>query len=348
MIDFLQPWIRLKNKIGSGVDLYDDADEVVQLWPSEERFSPQAFYDTNDLKRVRAAGWGTTLEYELLRISSGIKKHAATNLYRFKNAVMTNGHIRTKRGFHRVGLSPPRLVNKIPTARITKASLGVTNLGLRFFGNWLLDDLPMMLAASESASLISPQVNLSPHQVDYLDALKIPIKVCQSAVIDDLYIIDDRGFNSFRRERVIAIRERLQEGLSSSECSGVFFSRGTSGIRRFLVNEYELRRSLVRRGIICIDPTSMPMREILSLSAGAKVIIGVEGSHLSHAIWCMTKESSMVVIQPPNRFDNNYKDRCDLLGNKYGFIVGEVAGKASDFSVDVGRLNILLDAVLMG
>jgi hypothetical protein len=56
---------------------------------------------------------------------------------------------------------------------------------------------------------------------------------------------------------------------------------------------------------------------------GARIVISVEGSQLSHALYSLGDRAGLVVIQPPDRFFNSHMDWARLLDVRYGFVVGE-------------------------
>lgn len=98
--------------------------------------------------------------------------------------------------------------------------------------------------------------------------------------------------------------------------------RKQAGVARILVNEEELAEQLAYRGFKVMCPTEHTVEEILDASMGAKIVLGVESSQLSHALFVMHDEGTLVALQPPNRFNNILKTYCDGLGLRYAFAVG--------------------------
>jgi hypothetical protein len=68
--------------------------------------------------------------------------------------------------------------------------------------------------------------------------------------------------------------------------------------------------------------------------------VGVEGSQLANGFVCMKDGGSMLVLQPPFRFNNIYKDVCDAMQVKYGFVVGDA--KDGGFTIDSGAVEAML------
>jgi hypothetical protein len=81
--------------------------------------------------------------------------------------------------------------------------------------------------------------------------------------------------------------------------------------------------------------------EIVYRSLDARVIIGVEGSHLSHALYPVAASGALLVLQPPDRFAMPYKEAADALGPRFGFVVGPPA--EAGFSVDLDEIRLMLD-----
>jgi capsular polysaccharide biosynthesis protein len=119
--------------------------------------------------------------------------------------------------------------------------------------------------------------------------------------------------------------------------------RGTSGELRRLVNEDAIADSLRRRGFDVIDPIRLSADEVIRRCVGARVVVGVEGNHLAHGAVTVADGGAFLVIQPPNRFHHLFKDFCDMMSVRYGFVVGTRTGQGDDFIADPDQINRLLD-----
>jgi hypothetical protein len=79
----------------------------------------------------------------------------------------------------------------------------------------------------------------------------------------------------------------------------------------------------------------------MDVALESEVVVSVEGSQMTHALATLRDGGTLIALQPPDRFNNNYADLCDCAGLRYGFIVGErVQG---GFRVDIPQLLALLD-----
>lgn len=75
----------------------------------------------------------------------------------------------------------------------------------------------------------------------------------------------------------------------------------------------------------------------------AKLVVGVEGSHLIHAMVTIAEGGTLLVLQPPNRFNNPLKDYTDCLGMNYAFLTGHAV--EDGFEVDLDQLARLLEQI---
>ena len=71
-----------------------------------------------------------------------------------------------------------------------------------------------------------------------------------------------------------------------------------------------------------VNSTKDTVSTILKACAGAQVIIGVEGSQLSHGIMVLETGRAILTLQPPNRFSSVIKRATDRDEQHYGFVVG--------------------------
>jgi capsular polysaccharide biosynthesis protein len=120
----------------------------------------------------------------------------------------------------------------------------------------------------------------------------------------------------------------------------VFIRRGGGSPRR-LINEADVMAALSLRGFTVVDPQALSPEEVARACFGADVVVGVEGSHLAHGLMQMRPGAALVTIQPPDRFNNPFKDFCDASGLTYGFVVAEAAGEG--FRQHIEGLARILD-----
>ncbi|GAA6769656.1 hypothetical protein AAGS39_03940 [Flavobacterium sp. CGRL2] len=90
-----------------------------------------------------------------------------------------------------------------------------------------------------------------------------------------------------------------------------------------MLNEIEIAEQLREKyGFKIVDVTKNSVSEILSACSGAKILIGIEGSHLFHGLMTLESGASVLVLQPPNRFSAVIKNTTDMENINYSFVVG--------------------------
>jgi hypothetical protein len=68
---------------------------------------------------------------------------------------------------------------------------------------------------------------------------------------------------------------------------------------------------------------------------------GVEAV-ISHGIVSCADDCTFLLLQPPTRFNNVYKDFTDAMDMRYAFVVGQPVAKDT-FDVDLEELSRMLD-----
>lgn len=312
----------------------DLCDQQWILYPSEQMMSLPAIYLDGELDKVTAVMNETTYAFEEQRIHGGMREHAATLAYRLKDAQLYDGHIYKQAMKFPLVVGKASYVGSGQVEEISEAALACTYSGNRYFGHWMTDDLPLTLAAQKLAKPFRTAQTQTHHQTEYSELLDIHSTPTSKAHFKELILVEDFGQNSFKRERYQHIRSKLKGIAPLQSKKGVMFLRGSSGAQRFLLNENEVAHFLQKQGFTIIDPQQTPAKEIVLQAIGAKIIVGVEGSQLSHGLFTVEDGGAILALQPPYRFNNVYKDRTDCLGLRYGFLVGKEIDQGFEISLD--------------
>ena len=321
----------------------DMSDKQWTLHPNEESVSAPAIYLDGELDKVTAVQEETTYAYELRRIQGGIQEHLATTAYRLRDVQIYNGYLYKRALKFPLTTAKETLFGRDELENIPNAALACTLDGNRYFGHWMTDDLTLTLAAQQLAKAIRTSQKLTVHQAEYKDLLNIHSTSVTKAQCKELIIVEDFGQNKFKRERYEYMRSKLKEVSSLRAGRGVMLLRGKTGIERSLLNENEIANFLREQGFTIIDSQSMSAREIARQTLGAKIVVGVEGSQLMHGLFTIGEGGTMLMLQPPYRFNNIYKDYADCLGLKYSFVVGKQV--ANGFEISLETLARTLDKV---
>ncbi len=333
---------RLLARISAPRDFRLGCEKQWVLSPGEVADSPGAVFAEEELDRVTGVEPHTSRDLETLRIRGGRREHAATVAYRFPRARLIDGSVYLG-GAARLDMlpSPGRHFAFGAPERIPDAVLACTPFGSRFFGHWMTDDLTLQLASAGLGQPVSVLRKPYGHQPAYQNLLGPGPREARYASFSGFTILDDFGQNRFKRKRYEEIRSRFRSGVAPSGSAGVFIRRGKSGAGRILVNEDQVESFLVARGLTAVFPETMDASEILRRTLGARLVVGVEGSHLVHGLFAAANEATLVVLQPPYRFNNVHKDYTDCLGMRYAFTVGQES--PGGFRIDLERLSRLLD-----
>ena len=305
--------------------------------PSEKLNSPPAIFLESDLNKITALMEDTTLEQEMQRIRGGEIEHAATIAYQIQHCELLNGNLYKNTVRYPLTKQKPALFNFDKQITINEAALAGSYYGSFYFGHWLTDDLTAYLAAESYAQPIIPERKPYIHEPSYLELTEINPQGIKSALFKSLIIFDDFGQNKFKRERYETIRTRLLKVKPTDNNEKVFIRRGQQGATRVLSNAEQIEQLLITQGFKIINPETLTVNQLIAEIQGAKLIVGLEGSHLMHCIYSMSLTGALCVLQPPFRFNNVLKNYTDCLGINYGFVVG---------SPDENGFNINTDDLL--
>jgi hypothetical protein len=330
------------------------AEKTWEIAPGGTAVAPPAFYLPNQLERV--TGWEEALfyphEHPRRTMEGGYSfENGPTRGYLIKDAWLIDGAVYKDNA--KSWLSPKS--ERFPKIRIEteidRAAMYCTAGGNKWFGTWLMDDcITYPLAVEEgipvttarSANLVSAPRNGILHTPAYEDWLGMKPVRLRDAYFRELVIFDDLSQNRDKHLRFRAMGEKLLSHVSVESHPGVFILRGGSGELRLLRNEMALAEQLRdRRGFRILDPTKCDVATIVATCAGARTVVGIEGSHLIHGVNVLPPGGSLLVLQPPNRFLCFFKYLTDRDHQNFAFVVGITDGNG--FTIDPDELERTLD-----
>ncbi|MDI3271745.1 glycosyltransferase family 61 protein [Pseudomonas sp. AL03] len=330
---------------------------AVKAWeiaPGEISMAPPAFFLPDQLERV--TGWAGELFYPYehpRRTMEGVGcvEHGPTRGYLLKDVWLIDGTL--YKGTAKSSLSPR--AGWLPKIRveneIDRGAMYCTAGGNKWFGSWLMDDcITYPIACDEgvpvttalSANLVSTVTTGILHAPGYEDLLGMTPVRLRNAFFRELVIFDDLCQNRHKHMRFRVMGEKLLSHVKICDHPGVFILRGGTGELRLLRNEIELAERLrERRGFRIIDPAKSDVPTIVAACAGARTVVGIEGSHLIHGVNVLRPGGSLLVLQPPNRFLCFFKYLTDRDHQNFGFVVGTPEGNG--FSIDPDEVERTLD-----
>lgn len=342
----LKPLVsRLRPRLGLPNDHVHGATRRWELAPATRTVSPPALHHPDDLDRITGLGSSIRdIPSERRRVLGGMVEHAPTVAYELRDAVISGTQVFTWQTYLHVGTEPAPMVAGAQALHVDQASMASSWIGCRYFGHWLMDDLPRQLAVEALAPPLSVLTRPTPSQRVYADELDLAIPTVDEARVKRLIVIDDFGQNAGKKARYAELRGRARRRFPDAGGARVMLLRGSSGKRRMLTNEAALAAALEARGFVILDPGTCSVPQILSTCVDAALVVGVEGSQiLNGAMWARTG-ATVLTIQPPHRFELIIKDLCDAIDLRYAFVVGERHGD-TDFTVDISQVLRMIDRI---
>jgi capsular polysaccharide biosynthesis protein len=334
---------RLRNKWLGGVGLCDGASEIIELSPAADREQPAAISLPSEFDRVLSLQEETTPEIELRRLQRGAIHHAPTMAYRLDAAVLAQGSLYFNGGYQVIRGGSNLLLPRRQD-RFSEMMLCTNNVIERYFGHWLNDGLVLEQLADQ-LSLPSITLKRKPwlHEPDYRKLSGLQAVQTEHAIVDRLWVVDDRGINHGWISRLKKLRERLQSAVSRTGPKCVMLTRGALGAPRHLVNSREVQEVLEKRGFAIIAPETEAAGDLINALASAEIVVVVEGSAQSHCTYAVPPGSTLLTIQPPTRFTAISKDRADAVGLNWAFVVADP--RPQGFHLPIDRLIRTLDEI---
>jgi capsular polysaccharide biosynthesis protein len=318
-------------------DLRSAADETVVIAPARRTQSFAAVSLPDEELRATASVPTSTLERERQNARCHVAEHGATEAFRFDDALIVDGCWYANGVFDRLKPLKRRMV-VVDRAELFEEAQLCTDIGAEiFFGHWLVDALCMeLLAEDRGLHGLSLAGSNRIHEPSYRELLALPGCAVSTARVRRLWVVDDRGYNAHRVRRFHRLRERLRSAVTPSTRRLVYIDRGNSGAARTLLNRDAIVDELVKRGFTVLAPEQESARTIAETLAGARLAVGLEGSHLNHALLALPEGAGLLAIQPASHFNMFNKTMSEFAGVRFGFVVADQ--RPGGFHVDGDRL----------
>jgi len=328
------------NLQGIGHILERFADRSWIIDPGNTMVAPPSWHLPGQLDRI--TGTASAIDKPQRNMPGGFEvTNAPTRGFLVKNSWLIDGALYKRVGSRVVRLQMhPRswlspTAKYLPRIRVdeefSQAAIYSNYLGSEYFGLWLTENCPLYPLAEQAGTPVAPTMAVAPamakfpHTSQYEQLLGMKPQRTSAAYLREVVLFDDSWENNAgKRARLEKLRSRLLSHTEVHPHPGVFILRRGSGKLRTLNNELELAELLrERRGFRIVDISCASVLEIVTACAGARVIIGVEGSQLHHGLMVLQSGGALVSLQPPYRFCSTTKRTTDMLGQHYGFVVGQ-------------------------
>ncbi|MBR0995460.1 glycosyltransferase family 61 protein [Bradyrhizobium japonicum] len=311
--------------LGSETDLHTTPDEIEIVYPESFVEGPYALTLPGQLDRISSVAFGGNVGIEVGQFLGAKRRIGATRKMVFSNVFIANGTI-FKNGRRWVFNDQAPLKNRRGQSKeFDFVACRSSFLGCHFFGHWLRDDCATHILASDSGIPMSMPAPPWPDRASYLSFFGQSEVDLQNAAVRKLVVFDDVSQNEQKASRLKLLRNKLRTAVAGSLNDIVYLKRGAGGGARKLVNEEELVTLLEAMRIKIVEPEAIGTSQLVRDLIDARLIISIEGSQISHALYCLREKGALLVLQPPDRFFNPHMDWARVLEMKYGSLVGHPA-----------------------
>lgn len=234
----------------------------------------------------------------------------------------------------------------IGMGKVEREAFGVLASGVAgssWFGHWLEDELPLLMAVNQIGPTVSHARLLYGHEPSYLRKLGLePPRQFDAAVFDDFVIVDEFGQNADKVKRFAQMRKQLKAEAGGS--GRIYLRRGKTGALRQLEREDDLIDKLLNEGFSIVDIEHASLDELARTCAGASIIIGIEGSHLAHALFLAPEACLFVILNPPYQVHTTVADLAPFMGlHAAMFVCESCANSTTSFKLNVNELLSFID-----
>lgn len=337
----------LKNKVLSLLRQYPDfwgrAEEISTISSSENYRFPPAIHLPHQIGRIRRTIFGDINQTILALTSNSDERIGPTLCARFKDVILHDGVLYKKGAALHLRPRSRRLPSLRRPPTIRSGAIYDSWNGLRYFGNWLIDDCETYRLAETVGRPVTIHMETSGHRQQYEHRLGIAPLRTDFAHFSELFLFQDMPNSASKRARAADQRQRLLATIPRVDPHpGVFLMRGKTGTARVLINEEALAETLAERyGFRVLRILDHPVEELIKACAGAKVLVGVEGSQLVHALAVMPPGGTVLALIPPDRVTAALKLMTDRLGLNFAFVIGE--GATSGFHINLNEIEATLE-----
>ena len=320
------------------------ASETTVLEPGGERIFPPAIFLPGDLEKIRGYSPWRKQKTELELINGGKREVTPSVVHRLKDASIVGPTVYKGASRYAVGYEQQDswlLDSESAADRRESVNLVTSWSGSRWFGCLLLDDYAREIMPADPENNLGMRSKDYIHDAQYRDVLGLgELPIARNVRARNLNVFFCTS--TYKAEQYRQLRERLQPVLEDGRSANpVFIGRGTDGERREVGNASELEVKLREWGFDILSPSELTVDEIVRRTAGSRLVMGVEGSHLSHAVFTMAEGGTMVTLQPPSRIAMPYKEFTDVMDMRYALLIGDESGEDM-FTVDLDALERLL------
>lgn len=298
-------------------------------------------YQINELNRVTACGFGRTLESELEKLNATSFPESEMTQQLVRDALVVGGLVLGSQTSFYLSDSQIRKALGSPLMSFNQAALANSAQGLKYFGHWLRDDCAMYEHIRNESPLLSIVRPPWPDRYAYEAAFNQTWTETSFARVSELKLYRELGFSRDKARRLNQLRTKLRSLYTGRNVGKVVYvTRGELGEARQISNADEVESAFVAAGIQIITP-AVAGKNLFEELLDAEVIITIEGSQASHAVYSLADRGALLILQPPDRFYNPHHEWARLLGMRYGITIGQK--EKNGFRIDPSEVFSMLD-----
>lgn len=339
----LRPYLnRLRKLAGSVPDFWGTAEETWEAAPGGEVRQRPAVFLSGQMERIRTTAFGNRDVIRDAFTADCIREAGPTLAARFRDVDLFDGVLYKRSAEFHLQPRQRRLGAARRLRQIASGAIYDSWIGLRYFGNWLMDDCETYRLAETAGQPVTTRLHSNGHRSGYEARLGMMPHRIDEAHFETLVLFQDLSNNPGKCARAADRRRRLVSGAVIAPHPGVFLLRAGTGETRLLRNEAALAEALSHRyGIRALSAEEMSVDELVTACAGARLVIGVEGSHMTHGIASMPDGGTVLALMPPDRVTAALKMMTDRLGLRFAFVIG--SGTVGGFEVALSEVEATLD-----
>ena len=244
--------------------------------------------------------------------------------YHLRDVAVIDGSV--YHGTLRFFISKHEPTQSVRSRDIERAALVSSFYGSKYFGHWLRDDCTAYVLANDLN--IPPLCFQSPsgrHMEGYKSLFDQEWTPTLRGRVKHLTVFSDYHENRLKLQRYEKLRSFVAARFPDRDYrSYVYLKRGKDGATRAVKNEDEIIAALVKNGFVVIDTGLTPLDKLLEILVNARIVVSVEGSHVSHCVYSVPRDSGLLILQPPDKFAANHRRWTSCLGIRFGFVVGTI------------------------
>jgi capsular polysaccharide biosynthesis protein len=190
-----------------------------------------------------------------------------------------------------------------PLVRVPQLRYCQSYVSWRYFGHWVTDAIPTAFLDPDMGAVWMPPDISWTHAEGYLATYGLAPLDAPLVHADELVVYQDFGQGSLKRQRYDALRSLLRSRFAVGDAEDlVFLRRGSTGFRRAIADEEHLIDALMACNWRVVDIGTSTFEDIQRALCRARVVVSMDGSHLTHAQMSLLPGSVLVLLLPHDRF----------------------------------------------